>query len=250
MKNRSLIFDADDTLWENNVFFEAAIDEFLGLVNRVVGPDHPIATDSEKVLHLLNEIELESIPRNGYGSRHFVNSLKETFGRLYHGPDAKAHLRIIDEIGDRLRNHPVHLMPGVGDLLEGLREHHRLLLLTKGEAEEQSSKVERSGLKHYFDHVEIVEEKDTAAYHRVILRHLLDPDHTFMIGNSPRSDVFPALDAGLWAVFVPHAHTWKLEHDEERLRFVREVEPHPRLLVAESLQELPVLLASVAPAPA
>jgi putative hydrolase of the HAD superfamily len=240
-----LIFDADDTLWENNIFFEAAIEEFLEVLAGVICPEHPVARDRDCVRNLLMEIELESIPLNGYGSQHFINSLKETFRRIHNGADGSVYLQAIDQIGDRLLQHPVRLMPGVENILEHLRQHNRLMLLTKGDVMEQSGKVERSGLKDHFDEVEIVSEKDTAAYHALVERHALNRENTFMIGNSPRSDVLPALDAGLWAVFVPHEHTWELEHDEERLRFVQHIQPHPRLLVAQSLHDLPALLATV-----
>lgn len=240
---KCLIFDADDTLWENNIYFERAIEEFLNLLQDLSSdPTGPIAPDRRRVLDLLNEIERESIPQRGYGSRHFIDSLKETFRRLFadgnggEGNGSGYHLAI-DRIGERLLNHPIDIMPGVTSTLEILRRRYRLMLFTKGDVHEQSSKVDRSGLKGHFDCIEIVEEKNTGAYHELIGRHVLDRHATFMIGNSPRSDVLPALEAGLWAVFVPHPHTWALEHEK--------VEPHPRLLVAESLRDLPSLLAGV-----
>jgi len=247
---KCLIFDADDTLWENNIYFEAAIEEFLSLIGNIVSPANsissngPVGPDRQQVLNVLNEVERESIPQWGYGSRHFINSLKETFRRILGESNGVAkngagHLGAIEEIGERLLHHPIDVMPGVISTLETLRGRYRLMLFTKGDFQEQASKVDRSGLKNHFDRIEIVEEKNIDAYHELVLRHLLDRESTFMIGNSPRSDVLPALGAGLWAVFVPHPHTWELEHEE--------VEPHPRLLVAQSLRELPSLLASVSP---
>jgi len=229
---KCLIFDADDTLWENNIYFERAIEEFLELIL-------PIAPKRECVLGVLNEVEKESIPLWGYGSRNFINSLVETFRRLYGEHDGAGYLSAIEQIGERLLNHPMDIIPGVSSTLESLRERYRLMLFTKGDVEEQSSKVDRSGLKGHFDCIEITEEKTTDAYHELVQRHILDRDFTFMVGNSPRSDVLPALRAGLWAVFVPHPHTWDLEHEE--------VEPHPRLLVAQSLRDLPSLLAELFP---
>jgi putative hydrolase of the HAD superfamily len=237
--SRCLIFDADDTLWENNIYFEAAIEEFFHLTRDFVGPHNSIAADRKAVLDLLNELEVESIPKRGYGSRHFVNSLRETFRRIYRGPDGAEHYRAIDQIEHRLVSHPMEIMPGVSSALETLRLQYRLMLFTKGDFEEQSSKVERSGLKNHFERIEIADEKHTDAYHELVERHSLDRESTFMIGNSPRSDVLPALRAGLWAVFVPHAHTWTLEHEE--------IAPHPRLLHAQFLSDLPELLAKVFP---
>jgi putative hydrolase of the HAD superfamily len=242
-----LIFDADDTLWENNIYFEAAIGEFLELTAALIGPHSAVAPHPRAVLDILREIEIESIPRCGYGSCHFVNSLKETFHRIYAGRDGVEYLRGVDAIGERLINHPMVLMPGVAETLQTLRAGYRLLLFTKGEEDEQSGKVERSGLKHYFDQVVITREKHIDAYHELVERHVLDRDCTIMVGNSPRSDILPALDAGLWAVFVPHEHTWEFEHEAERLRHVMEVEPHPRLMVAQSITEITLLLRRVFP---
>jgi len=244
---KCLIFDADDTLWENNVYFEAAIEEFLDLIGDLIGPANSVAPHRRAVLDLLTEIERESIPRRGYGSIHFLHSLRDCFRRLYAGSDGIKYLRGIDQIGERLLGHPMDLIPSAEPTLELLRNQYRLMIFTKGDYDEQSSKVERSGLRHHFHHVEITREKDADSYRELVARHVLDRDSTVMVGNSPRSDVLPALDTGLWAVFVPHPHTWDLEHDHERLRFLTEVEPHPRLLVAQSLSELPSLLARIFP---
>src|SRR5258706_1944029 len=112
---KCLIFDADDTLWENNIYFERAIEEFLELILT-------IASDRERVLSVLNEVEKESIPLWGYGSRNFINSLGETFRRLYSEKDGAAYHSAIEQIGDRLLNHPMDVIPGVASTLETLRE--------------------------------------------------------------------------------------------------------------------------------
>ena len=224
-----LIFDADDTLWENNIYFQRAVQDFLDLVA-------PFAPDRRQALHLLTQIERESIPQRGYGTRNFLDSLRETFLRLYTGDDGVAYLRGIEEIGDRLYHHDIELLPGVAATLELLQPRYRLLLFTKGDREEQQDKLNRSGLNQLFDRVEVVAEKNTTAYQELIRCHQLSQESTMMIGNSPRSDVLPALAAGLWAVFIPHPHTWEFEEEV--------VEPHPRLLVARSFPELPLLLDS------
>ena len=105
-------------------------------------------------------------------------------------------------------------MPEVPQTLEYLRTRHRLILVTKGAQAEQSGKIERSGLKEYFSATEIVAEKDSAVYHALAEKYELARESTWMIGNSPRSDINPALAAGLHAVFVPHGDTWILEHEE------------------------------------
>jgi len=186
---------------------------------------------------MLRAVEQEFIPLRGYGSRNFIHALDETFRRLYSEKDGAGYHRAIKQIGERLLNHPMKMLPEVPATIELLSARYHLIMFTKGDFEEQSSKVTRSGLKTHFARIEIVEEKNTDAYHQLVLRHQLERESTVMVGNSPRSDVLPALEAGLWAVFVPHPHTWDLEHEE--------VNPHPRLLKAESLRELPALLEKV-----
>ena len=225
--HKCLIFDADDALWENNVYFLRAIEEFLEVIA-------DIAADREEILRVLTQVERELIPQGGYGTGNFLKALKETFRRFYAGADGAGTLSNIEEIGTRLRSHPMQLLPGVSAILAELRQKHRLMVFTKGEHGEQTRKVMRSGLQEYFDWVEIVREKDTAAYHGLIKTRGLRPNRTVMIGNSPRSDVTPSLAAGLWAIYIPHPHTWDLEHED--------VEHHPRLFKANSIHEVPALV--------
>jgi putative hydrolase of the HAD superfamily len=224
---RSLIFDADDTLWENMIYFQHAIEEFLILVN-------PFASDPLRVRQLISSIERELIPSGGYGTRNFVNALKEASRRMYRGRDLAQVLRRTEEIGVKLINHPLDLRPGVADALKELHEQFRLLVFSKGDREEQQGKVRRSGLQGYFDQVIIADEKNPAAYQAILEQHGLVVDETFMIGNSPRSDILPALEVGMWAVYLPHPHTWEFEHYD--------LVPHSRLLLAESIQDLPHML--------
>lgn len=225
---RSLIFDADDTLWENMIYFQQAIEEFLILVS-------PVAPDPAQVRALISSIERELIPKGGYGTRNFVNALKMACRRLYRGKDLPVVLRRTEELGVKLINHPLDLRPGVADALCALHENFRLLVFSKGDRDEQQAKVRRSGLAGYFDQVVITEEKDCAAYREIVEKFRLAADETCMIGNSPRSDILPALETGLWAIFVPHPHTWEFEHHD--------LSPHSRLLRAESIHDLPDLLA-------
>jgi len=205
---QTLLVDADDTLWENNVYFERAIADFISFLNHHEFTPH-------QVRERLNEVERESIKTHGYGIQSFANALCNTFECL-------SVEQITTELRERIRafalriaEHPVEIIAGVPETLRHLagRRHH-LILMTKGAPAEQISKVERSGLKDYFAAVEIVAEKNAAAYHGVAEKYSLDADVTWMVGNSPRSDVNPALEAGLHAVFVPHDMTWVLEHEE------------------------------------
>jgi putative hydrolase of the HAD superfamily len=226
----TLIFDADDTLWENNIYFERAIEEYVALLA-------PVAPDQREVERVLSEVEHEYIPLRGYGTRNFIDSLHETFRRFHSGTDGREFSLAIEAIGERLLRHPVEPMPGVATTLATLQERHRLLCFTKGDREEQANKLERSALRVFFERIEVAEEKDVAAYQNLVRRHGLDPESTAMIGNSPRSDVLPALAAGLWAVFIPHPHTWKREEEK--------VEPHRKLLQTETISKLPLVLSKV-----
>jgi putative hydrolase of the HAD superfamily len=198
-----LMIDADDTLWENNIYFEQAIHDFITFLN------HSRLSPSE-VRAVLDEAERLM----GYGSANFTQSLVETYRRLAEKDLHDQDVQQVRQFGERLRSQPLQLLDGVRDTLDYLSARHDLILLTKGDVEEQQLKVERSGLAGFFRQMVIVPEKDVATYRRVISEVEIDPQHTWMVGNSPRSDINPALAAGLKAVYIPHPHTWHLEHEE------------------------------------
>jgi putative hydrolase of the HAD superfamily len=216
-----LIMDADDTLWENNIYFEQAIHSF------VIFLDHS-RLSREEVRAVLDEVERLM----GYGSANFTKSLIETYRRLAEKDLLDEDIEQIRRFGEQIRTHPIHLIEGVRETLDYLSARHDLFLLTKGDSEEQKLKVERSGIEEYFKQVVIVPEKDVATYHRVVNELQIDPQRAWMIGNSPRSDINPALDAGLNAVYIPHPHTWHLEHEE--VQYVEE----GRLLTLSTFAEL------------
>ena len=198
-----LLIDADDTLWENNIYFEQAIHAFITFL------DHSQLT-REEVRAVLDDVERLM----GYGSANFTRSLVETYRRLAERDLQDDDVQQVRRFGEQIRSHPLQLLDGVKETLDYLSPRHDLVLLTKGDLEEQKLKVERSGIEEYFRQVEIVQEKDVATYHRVVEELQFDPQLTWMVGNSPRSDINPALAAGLNAVYIPHPHTWRLEHEE------------------------------------
>jgi putative hydrolase of the HAD superfamily len=198
-----LLIDADDTLWENNIYFEHAIHDFITFL------DHSCLSAAD-VRVVLDEVERLM----GYGSVNFTKSLVETYRRLAERDVHDAAVQQVRQFGERIRAQPLLLLAGVKETLEYLSPRHDLILLTKGDVEEQKLKVERSEIEGLFRHVVIVSEKDVATYHRVISEFGLDPTQTWMVGNSPRSDINPALAAGLRAVYIPHPHTWHFEHEE------------------------------------
>jgi len=223
---QTLLIDADDTLWENNIYFERAIANFISFLNhREYSP--------RQVREVLNQVERESIVTHGYGLHSFAHSLVQTFERLAVEPITPALHETINGFAHTIAGHPVEILSGVPETLRYLSQRHHLILLTKGAIAEQTGKVERSGLKEYFAAIEIVSEKDVPAYRAVISKYELLWETTWMIGNSPKSDINPALAAGLNAVFVPHGSTWVLEHEE-----VDSAKPPRKLLVVERFSEL------------
>jgi len=204
---QALLIDADDTLWENNVYFEQAIADFMRML------DHQEMSPPEVRL-FLNQVERETILERGYGSHSFAHSLVKTFERLAQQPVTPELHEFIWGFAHRVSTSALELIEGVPETLDYLlRRRHHLVLMTKGDFTEQSGKVERSGLKEYFAAVEIVAEKDAGTYKEIVSKYRLEPGTTWMVGNSPRSDINPALAAGINAVFVPHDMTWVLEHE-------------------------------------
>jgi putative hydrolase of the HAD superfamily len=206
---QNLLIDADDTLWENNIYFERAISDFISFLN------HHQYTP-EEVRHVLYDVERENILQHGYGMHSFANALVICFEKLSVERVTPELHRTIRGIAYRIAEHPMEFLPDVPETLADLSQRHRLFMVTKGNITEQLGKVERSGLKDHFTAIEVVAEKDVATYRAVVEKYGLVREITWMIGNSPKSDINPALEAGLHAVFVPHDNTWMLERDELR----------------------------------
>lgn len=224
---QTLLIDADDTLWENNVYFERTIAGFIERLN------HQHLSPREVRL-FLNEVERETILERGYGSHSFAHSLVKCFERLARQPITPELHEFIWGFAHRVSTADLEIIAGVPETLGYLNQRgHRLVVMTKGNITEQSGKVERSGLKAYFAAVEIVAEKNAPTYQEIVAKYRFDPENTWMVGNSPKSDINPALAAGINAVFVPHDNTWILEHEN--------VNPAPdglRLLQVESFRNL------------
>jgi putative hydrolase of the HAD superfamily len=224
--SQTLLIDADDTLWENNIYFERAIANFISFLNH-----HEYAP--EQVREVLNDVERECIVTHGYGLHSFAHALVQTFERLAVEPLTPALHETINGFAHAIAEHPVEILPQIPETLQYLSACHHLILLTKGHIAEQTGKIERSGLKDYFAACEIVAEKDAETYRAVVSKYALTLDSTWMVGNSPKSDINPALAAGLNAVFVPHGNTWVLEHEELAI-----AQPPSRLLMLEGFSDL------------
>ncbi len=219
-----LWIDADDTLWENNVYFERTFAEFAAYL------DHS-RHSSEEVRALLDEIEHVNNRIHGYGSANFARNLEQCFERHSERGISDEDRARIQQWGHDLFHHPLELIDGVDETLAYLNARHQLMLCTKGNPAEQQSKVERSGLARHFNHIRVVKEKDVECYRALTVERGVGGQECWMIGNSPKSDINPALAAGLGAVYIPHHHTWHLEHEPVP-------ENHERLLVLDSFTAL------------
>lgn len=223
---QTLLIDADDTLWENNIYFERAIAAFISYLN------HHEYSPAE-VRQALNAVERETILAHGYGLSSFTRSLVDCFERLSPHPVTEEKRERVLGFARAIAEQEIELLPGVEATLAELATRHRLILMTKGDEAEQADKLARSGLASHFSAVEIVAEKNPAAYHDVMTRRELKPHSTWMIGNSPKSDINPALAAGLHAVFLFHKDTWILEHAE-----VEAAPPGQHLIELDSFAKL------------
>lgn len=220
-------FDADDTLWQNEQFFrltERRLAELLA--------DH--APDVDVTARLL-EAERRNLDLYGFGIKGFVLSMIETAVEV---TDKKVPARVIAEIvatGREMLAHPIEILPHARETLERLAGSYRLVLVTKGDLFDQERKLAQSGLSRLFEAVEIVSDKSAATYERVFSRHGDGPGRSMMVGNSLKSDVVPAIEAGGWGIHVPHELTWVLEHVEPPLG-------SPRFRQIAHLGELPGLI--------
>ena len=202
-----LIIDADDTLWENNIYFERAFEDFVEFLNHS-------SLSAREVRDILDEIEAANAKVHGYGSLNFGRNLCQVYEHLAEHEIQEPELNRVMEFATRILEQPIELIEGVPETLAYLAGRHDLTLFTKGQSGEQKLKVDRSGLGPFFGHLAIVKEKNAEAYQGLIAERGMDPTRTWMIGNSPKSDVNPALETGINAVFIPHAHTWVLERAE------------------------------------
>ena len=217
--------DADDTLWHNERFFKASERRFVRLLAEHAEPDVVLAT--------LLEVERRNIPIYGYGIKGFALSMIETASEIAGGEPPGPVVREIVAMAREMLRHPIELLPHVETALDAL-SGRRLVLVTKGDLFDQERKLEASGLADRFDAVEIVSEKTPATYRSVFARHGAGPERAAMVGNSLRSDVVPAIEAGAWGVHVPHELLFALEHAEPP--------EHERFRAIAHLGELPALI--------
>lgn len=204
---RFICFDADDTLWKNEEFYRHTEEQFYALVASKL--------TTKEAGKALFKTEMNNLATFGYGAKSFTLSMLETALTVLNSSEATAVAKKILQLGKGLINHPVTLLPGVKETLIKLQGRYHLSVVTKGDLLDQERKLKNSGLIPFFDNVEILTEKNTAVYLDLFSRMGAKPQEVLMVGNSLRSDIFPALEAGAQAVYMPCAFTWQHEAQEE-----------------------------------
>ena len=227
MNNRDIkvvAFDADDTLWDCQTWFDQVEQQCCELLK-------PWATPRE-VSEGLFATERKNLSLTGYGTKAFTLSLIENAVRVSHEQLTGDIVMRLIELGQQLLRFPTTPLPEVEDTLHQLaeRRHYRLVVFTKGELMDQEAKLQRSGLEQYFSHMETVSNKTEREYRQLCENLDVAPEQTLMVGNSFRSDIAPALAAGAWAVHIPYHVVWELEKSEEY--------PHERLTKISHFSEL------------
>ncbi len=223
-------FDADDTLWHNEQFFRRTQERFTAM----------LAGQAKEgaIAQGLLEAERRNLSAYGFGIKGFTLSMIETAIEVTRGQVSAATIAEILDAGREMLSHPVEILPHVRETLESLAGAYRLVLITKGDLFDQERKLAQSGLADFFDAVEIVSDKHAETYARIFARHGDGPARSMMVGNSLKSDVLPAIEAGGWGAHVPHAFTWALDHADAPADL-------PRFRQLADLGGLPVLLAAL-----
>lgn len=205
-----IAFDADDTLWHNEAYFQETEKKFCILLENFL-PQHTIARE-------LLQTEIKNIELYGYGIKAFILSMIETAIRI---TDKSIPNEAIDQIigyGQELLNKPVDLMDGVEDVLQHLKGKYRLVMATKGDLLDQERKLKKSGLENYFHHIEIMSEKKEDDFRKLIKHQDIPPEQFAMVGNSLKSDIVPVLNLGGHAFHIPYHVTWAHERVETQIK--------------------------------
>lgn len=228
---QTLLIDADDTLWENNIYFERATARFIEHAS-------PSRLSAEEIRQQLDDEERRAHQSHGYGPRAFAVALQRTWQAVIPEGHLAPSLADVERLALDILEMEIELLAGVEETLEALTVNHDLLLVTKGHHDEQQAKIARSGIAHRFQATVIVSEKTPETYREIVDGFGLDVSRTWMIGNSIRSDINPAVQAGLKAIFVPHPATWHFEHEEL-------IDPQGVTVTVERFEEIPALLAAL-----
>ncbi|WP_199269776.1 HAD family hydrolase [Mucilaginibacter lacusdianchii] len=228
MNVKVIAFDADDTLWVNEPYFRATEEKFCSLFGEFLS-QHDIERE-------LLKTEIFNLPLYGYGIKGFTLSMIEAAMNITAGKLSAEAVEKILNLGKEMLNQPVELLEGVEQVLQALQPHYRLVVATKGDLLDQERKLKKSGLAHYFHHIEIMSEKDDASYLKLVKHLDIQPQELLMVGNSLKSDILPVLQVGGHAIHVPYHITWVHETVESQVE-------HANFKSVEHIQQImPYLL--------
>lgn len=219
----TIAFDADDTLWINEPYFQEAEKEFCTLLEDYL-PQHSVSQE-------LFKTEMKNLHLYGYGVKGFMLCMIETVSRISEGTASMQLINRTIEIGQELLQKPIELLDGVTETLDRLKGKYRLVVATKGDLLDQERKLKNSGLQEYFHHIEIMSDKKEVDYQK-LLKHLdCQPEQFLMLGNSIKSDILPVLEIGGFAVHIPYHVTWSHEQHENHLE-------HENFMELKSIDEV------------
>lgn len=210
MSIKAIAFDADDTLWVNEPYFLATEKKFCQLLADYM-PEHTVSQE-------LFKTEMQNIAIYGYGVKAFILSIIETALRISNNTVPPVIIEKIIDYGKEQLNQPVELLDGVVEVLPALKEKYKLVVATKGDLLDQERKLRKSGIEHFFHHIEIMSDKQEADYLKLIKHLDIQPSEFMMIGNSLKSDVLPVLAVGGHAVHIPYHTTWAHEVVEDSVQ--------------------------------
>ncbi|OYQ46923.1 HAD family hydrolase [Flavobacterium cyanobacteriorum] len=228
MNIKVIAFDADDTLWVNEPYFQETEQKFCRLMENFL-PAHSVAKE-------LFKTEIDNLALYGYGIKGYILSMIETAVRI---SDKKMSVELVDKIldyGKEMLDKPIELIEGVEDTLEALKGRYKLVVATKGDLKDQHKKLHESGLGHYFHHIEVMSDKKAADYDKLVKRLDIQPSEFYMIGNSLKSDVLPVLEIGGHACHIPFHTTWAHEVVDHTI-------VHKNFSQLEAIGQLPQLFA-------
>ena len=204
MRFDAIAFDADDTLWHSERFYQDTQTALTDLMDAY-------CVERQEVLDILHRTEIANLASFGFGIKGFTISMIEAAIEATSGKVSTADILQIIELGKAMTGHELHLLKHSKATVKRLAKSHILMMITKGDLMDQERKITASGLASYFRHMEIVSDKNPEAYAALLRKHSLAPERFLMVGNSLRSDILPVLEIGGWAVYVPHELTWAHE---------------------------------------
>lgn len=225
MKNSvtTIAFDADDTLWVNEPYFQEVEKEFCVLLEDYL-PQHSVSQE-------LFKTEMQNLNLYGYGVKGFMLSMIETISRVSNGTAPMQLINKTIALGHQLLEKPIVLLEGVTETLERLNGKYRLVIATKGDLLDQERKLKKSGLQDYFHHIEIMSDKKSSNYQK-LLKHLdCQPSNFLMLGNAIKSDILPVLEIGGFAAHIPYHVTWAHEQHDHNLK-------HDHFIELERIDEI------------